>query len=108
MSEHFFSRRSFLRGCAAAGAAAVAAPRIWGAEARSKRPNVLMLLTDDQRWDTLGCMGNPIIQTPNVDSIAARGTLFRNNFVTTAICMSSRASIFTGLYARCHGIDDFN
>ncbi|MEZ5403007.1 MAG: sulfatase [Bryobacteraceae bacterium] len=70
-------------------------------------PNIIFLLTDDQRWDTLGCMGNRIIQTPNIDRLASQGVTFENHFVTTSICMTSRASIFTGLYARSHGITNF-
>jgi arylsulfatase A-like enzyme len=72
------------------------------------RPNIVFLLTDDQRWDTLGCMGNRIIRTPNVDRLAAHGITFRNNFCATAICCTSRASIFTGLLEKSHGISDFN
>jgi arylsulfatase A-like enzyme len=65
------------------------------------------LLADDQRWDTLGCMGNRIIQTPNVDRLARNGVVFENNFVTTAICMTSRACYFTGQMERTHGISNF-
>jgi arylsulfatase A-like enzyme len=71
------------------------------------RPNIIFILTDDQRWDTLGCMGNPVIQTPTLDRMAKDGVLFTNAFVTTAICMTSRASILTGQYARRHQINDF-
>ncbi len=71
-------------------------------------PNILFLLSDDQRWDTLGAMGNRLIKTPNLDALARRGTLFTNHAVTTAICMSSRASIMTGLHTRCHGTVEFN
>jgi arylsulfatase A-like enzyme len=74
----------------------------------ARRPNILFLLADDQRFDSLGCMGNRVIRTPHVDSLAARGTVFTNHFVSTAICVSSRASIFSGLYTRCHGIDEFS
>lgn len=74
----------------------------------SKRPNIIFLLTDDQRWDMLGCMGNDIIQTPNIDAMAAQGVIFDNAFVTTSICCTSRAGIFTGQYARRHGINDFS
>jgi arylsulfatase A-like enzyme len=74
----------------------------------TRRPNIVFLLTDDQRWDSLACMGNPIVLTPNIDRLAARGVRFENHFVTTAICVSSRASIFTGLYSRCHGIWNFS
>ena len=55
----------------------------------------------------MGCAGNRVIQTPNMDRLAAEGVRFRNNFVTTSICAVSRASFFTGLYARCHGIHGF-
>jgi len=68
-----------------------------------RRPNILLILTDDQRWDALGCAGNPIVQTPAIDALAADGVRFRNAFVTTAICAASRASILTGLYERTHG-----
>lgn len=93
------SRRSVLL-------AAAAAPRITFAS--QNRPNLIVLLTDDQRWDTLGCMGNRIIQTPNLDAMARGGVVFTNHFVTTSICMSSRASILTGLYLRTHRINRFD
>src|SRR2546425_273401 len=67
-----------------------------------KRPNLVFLLSDDQRWDAMGCAGNPIIQTPQMDALARDGVRFRNAFVTTPICAASRASIFTGLYERTH------
>ena len=54
--------------------------------AGAKRPNVVFLLTDDQRWDTLGCYGNEIIHTPHIDSIARRGVTFDRAFVTSSIC----------------------
>ena len=72
-----------------------------------KRPNILFLLTDDQRWDALGCAGNSIIHTPNIDDLAKKGVLFTNTFVTTSICASSRASILSGQYTCRHGIADF-
>ncbi len=61
------------------------------AEGPASRPNLLFILTDDQCWDAMGCMGNTIIQTPNIDKLAARGVLFRNHFVTSSICCVSRA-----------------
>jgi len=73
-----------------------------------KRPNIIFFLTDDQRADALGCGGNPIIQTPNIDELAKNGCLFTNAFVTTSICASSRASILSGQYVRRHGINDFS
>ncbi|WP_165813892.1 sulfatase family protein [Terrimonas sp.] len=71
------------------------------------RPNIIFILTDDQRYDALGAAGNNIIHTPNIDSIAQRGVLFRNAYVTTAICCVSRASILTGQYMSRHKIEDF-
>ncbi len=67
-----------------------------------KGPNIIFILTDDQRWDALGHTGNEIIQTPNMDRLAREGVYFRNAFVTTPICAASRASIITGLYERTH------
>lgn len=67
------------------------------------RPNIIFILTDDQRWDALGFAGNPIIRTPEMDRLAAEGTYFENAYVTTPICAASRASILTGLYERTHG-----
>ena len=71
-------------------------------------PNIIFLLTDDQRWDAAGFMGNDIVQTPHLDSLADQGTVFENAYVTTAICAISRASILTGQYASRHGILDFD
>ncbi len=73
----------------------------------TSRPNIVFLLADDLRFDALGAAGNSIIQTPNIDRLAAQGCRFRNHFVTTSICCVSRASMLSGQYARRHGIDDF-
>lgn len=70
--------------------------------APEQRPNIIFLLTDDQRWDAMHCAGNPIIYTPNLDRLALDGVRFQNAFVTTPICAASRASILTGLYERTH------
>lgn len=72
------------------------------------KPNIVFLLTDDQRWDTLGIMGNTIIKMPNLDALATEGMLFNNAYVTTSICCVSRASILSGQYESKHGINDFN
>jgi len=72
-----------------------------------KQPNVIFVLTDDQRYDELGFM-NDIIETPNIDKMAAEGVHFKNAFVTTALCSPSRASILTGQYMHNHGVVDNN
>ncbi len=74
------------------------------AAAPPERPNVLMILTDDQRWDALGVAGNPHLKTPHMDRLAAEGVFFRNAFCTTSLCSPSRASILSGLYAHSHGV----
>ncbi|OHB79418.1 MAG: hypothetical protein A2Z25_21375 [Planctomycetes bacterium RBG_16_55_9] len=81
---------------------------IIGHAAPKKPPNIVFLLTDDHRWDAMGCAGNSVVQTPNMDAMAYDGVRFTNTFVTTSICACSRASIFTGQWTRRHGIKDFN
>ncbi len=71
--------------------------------AQNKKPNIIFILTDDQRWDALGFAGNSIIQTPEMDALAKSGTYFKNAFSTTPICAASRASILTGMHERTHG-----
>lgn len=72
--------------------------------AKSSRPNVLFILTDDQRWDAMSCMGNQFVNTPNMDRLRNEGALFANAFVTTSLCSPSRASFLTGTYAHTHGV----
>ncbi len=79
----------------------------FAAQAAKKPPNIIYILTDDQRYDELGIM-NPLLKTPNMDSIAADGVHFKNAFVTTALCSPSRATILTGQYANTHGVVDNN
>ncbi|HMB57347.1 MAG TPA: sulfatase [Arenimonas sp.] len=97
------SRRRLLKLAAtsAAGTALLAAGCARSAK-RSERPNIVFFLVDDQRNDTLGCTGDRIVRTPTIDALAAQGTLFRNAFVTTSICPSSRASLFTGVSETRH------
>jgi N-acetylglucosamine-6-sulfatase len=70
------------------------------------RPNVLFILCDDLRPDTLGCYGSKHVKTPNIDALARGGVRFANAFCTTSLCSPSRASILTGLYASRHGVRD--
>ncbi len=70
---------------------------------QAARPNIIFILTDDQRWDALGYAGNELISTPEMDQLAREGTYFSNALVTTPICAASRASILSGMYERTHG-----
>ncbi len=72
---------------------------------KSEKPNIIFILTDDQRWDALGYAGNDVIHTPEMDKLASTGTYFSNAMVTTPICAASRASLFTGLQERTHRFD---
>ena len=65
-----------------------------------KRPNFVFFLTDDQPYLGLSCTGKGPLQTPAMDRLAADGVLFEKAFATTAICCSSRASIYTGQHMR--------
>jgi N-acetylglucosamine-6-sulfatase len=70
----------------------------------SAKPNVLFILCDDLRPDTLGCYGSKHVKTPNIDRLAKEGVRFANTFCTTSLCSPSRASILSGLYAHTHGV----
>lgn len=109
MPDHPSPRQRFPLLALAAALLPLALPRHAhaGPQPKPARPNIVFLLADDLRWNALGCMGNRIVQTPNIDGLAKRGVLFRNAFVTTSICAVSRASILTGQYARRHKINDF-
>jgi len=69
-----------------------------------KRPNILLINTDQQRWDALGANGNPEIYTPNLDRLAAEGINLDRFFVQNAVCMPSRVSMLTGQYPATLGI----
>lgn len=68
------------------------------------RPNVLVVLCDDIRWNALSCMGHPHLKTPHIDKLAGQGMLLKNAFCTTSLCSPSRASILSGQYAHAHGV----
>ncbi|MBC7237106.1 MAG: sulfatase-like hydrolase/transferase [Chloroflexi bacterium] len=68
-----------------------------------KPPNILLIMTDEQRGDCLGCYGNPVLRTPHIDSIAERGVRFERGYVQNPMCMPARMSIMTGRYCSEHG-----
>ncbi len=97
-------RRDFLKAAALGAVAGLSCHRLPARRRAERRPNVVFILTDDQRWNALGCAGHPFLKTPNLDRLAADGARFANCFCTTSLCSPSRASMLSGLYAHAHGV----
>ncbi len=93
------NRRRFL----GASAGLLSSARAGRGQSAKRPPNIVFLMTDNHRWDLLGCAGNRIIRTPHIDKLAERGIRFTNAFCTTSICAATRASILTGEFRREHG-----
>lgn len=74
---------------------------------RTDKPNIIVILTDDQGYWSLGCTGNREIRTPNIDALAAGGVRFDNFFCTSPVCSPARASILTGRIPSQHGVHDW-
>ena len=74
-----------------------------GVRAVDERPNIVFLMADDQCTYSMGCYGTPGVRTPNMDQLADDGMIFDRHYVTTAICMASRANVMTGLFEYRHG-----
>jgi len=70
---------------------------------RRSEPNIIFFLSDDQNKTDVGCYGNPVIRTPNIDRLAKEGMKFNRAFTPTAMCAPSRSSLYTGLYPHRHG-----
>ena len=88
-----------------AAGSSVAAQQTTQIKTAEKRPNIIVVLADDMRAGYTGHEGHPIVQTPNIDSLAARGAVFSNSFATSTICQPSRTTLLTGQYERKHGIN---
>ena len=75
---------------------------------KNNQPNILFLLSDDQRWDSQACFGNKTVRTAEIDRLAQEGVRFTNSFVTFSVSAASRAVILTGMYSRSrsNGDDD--
>ena len=69
-----------------------------------RQPNVLFIITDQQRADHVGFAGNPVVRTPNLDAIAERGTVFERCWVSNPVCMPNRSTIVTGRMPSAHGV----
>lgn len=73
---------------------------------QATRPNFVIMMCDDQRWDAMSIAGNAILKTPNMDRIGREGIVFRNAFVTNSLCGPSRATLLTGTYSHTNGMID--
>src|SRR5690606_9503165 len=69
---------------------------------KTSRPNIILIVSEDNSQD-LGCYGNDIVHTPNLDRLAENGMRFTNAYTTYSVCSPSRSSIFTGLYPHQNG-----
>lgn len=74
--------------------------------AATDRPNIIVIKTDDQRWDSLGVYGDPVVHTPRIDALAKDGTRFENAFTVAPLCTPSRTSFFSGRYASTNQVFD--
>ncbi len=96
------NRRKFLRKSLCFSAAT--ASGLYAASATKRRPNVLLIMTDNHGAWTLGCYGNPDIRTPHIDHLAAEGILFTRAFSSSAVCSPTRATYLTGLLPSQNGV----
>ena len=93
MESNEMNRRRF--GGAMIGAGAL----LSRADAQGRRPNILFVCSDEHTGTYMGCQAHPLVRTPNMDGLAARGTLFRNAYSNAPVCVPGRAALMTGRFA---------
>jgi len=103
MTNHTHTRRNFLKTIGIGAAAAMAAPHTLLAQAGDKKPNVIIVITDDQGYGDLACHGNPYIKTPNLDKLYTQSTRLTNYHVGPT-CAPTRAALLTGRYCNRTGV----
>ena len=110
-STSVLSRRDFIKGSAVAAAfPAGAEAATLGKDAQEnsagdRKPNIVLYISDQFRWDMVSAYGlNPMQLTPNLDAMARRGTLFRSHITNQPVCAPSRAALFTSQYQNKHGV----
>ena len=109
MNRPSYTRRDFLR-AVGLGVASLAIPSCQGSHQKSgvkasvDKPNFIIIFTDDQGYQDVGCFGSPLISTPNLDRMAAEGMKFTDFYVAAAVCSPSRAALLTGCYPPRVGI----
>jgi len=93
-------RRDFLKAGIAGASVMMSGPSLWA----RKRPNILFLMTDQHRGDCIGCDGNPVIKTPNIDGLAREGARFSKAYTAVPSCTPARSGLLTGLSPWHHGM----
>lgn len=106
--DSWIDRRNFMKSLGVMGAAAASDRRlrrqVYADEGMNgHRPNIVFIMTDQQRWDTIGLLGLSHAVTPHIDKLAENGVLFSKCHVQSAVCCPSRASLVSGLYVHTHG-----
>lgn len=101
----WLTRRDFLQTGAAAAAGSMMAPQL-DAQTAGRKPNLLFIYGEAQRWDCLSIAGHPLLKTPNQDRIAREGVRFERAFCTNALCAPARSSVLTGMYSKSTGALD--
>ena len=102
------TRRQFIQRSALASAGVLLSSTGCNGPAKNtyfgKQPHIIYIMTDQHRGDCLGCMGNPVIKTPHIDSIAADGVVFSNGYTASPSCTPARSGLLTGLSPWHHGM----
>ena len=104
MRRFTYTRRGFLRTIGMGSAAVMVGGRGWGGT-RTRRPNVLFLMTDQQTLRAMSAYGNPHLNTPHMDSLAATGVRFEKSYCTTPVCGPSRSSLITSRMPHVTGVN---
>ena len=99
MEKTKINRRNFLKTLGIGTAALAASPvSLWSSNKTEQKPNVILILTDDQGTVDVNCFGAKDLITPNMDALAARGTRFTQFYAASSLCSPSRAALLTGRF----------
>ena len=95
------TRREFLKATGLAAGAIMMPPLVFGRSKPSGKPNILVIMSDEHNASVLGCCGDDIVRTPNLDRLARRGVTFDSCYCNSPLCVPSRLSFTSGKYASC-------
>ena len=103
MKHQIPSRRAFLKAAGASALTAICPQRAARAEDTQSRPNIVLVMADDQGWGDMAYCGHPILQTPNFDAMAAEGLRFDRFYAAAPVCSPTRGSVMTGRHPNRFG-----